>query len=161
MFRISAGARHPPKFWTPPLAPADFEVLNTNWHPQSSFYVTSGTLSFKFLTQALNSLHELNVCQIVDGLSPIMCFCQKQKILFYFQNKSLVIIKCNIIIEDYQKVKKSRLQFYLFCPHFWRWDKIENTFWNLSNFKLLYRQNYHTRLSFFTLQSFAWMGYLK
>ena len=24
------------------------------WHPQSSFYVTSGTLSFKFLTQALS-----------------------------------------------------------------------------------------------------------
>ena len=36
------------------MAPADFEVLNTNWHPQSSFYVTSGTLSFKFLTQALS-----------------------------------------------------------------------------------------------------------
>ena len=35
-------------------APADFEFLNTNWHPQSSFYVTSGTLSFKFLTQALD-----------------------------------------------------------------------------------------------------------
>mgnify|MGYP006863957033 CR=1 FL=1 len=34
-------------------APVDFEVLNTNWHPQSAFYVTSGTLSFKFLTQAL------------------------------------------------------------------------------------------------------------
>ena len=49
----AAGARHPPKFWTSPLAPADFEVLNTNWHPQSSFYVTSGNLSFKFLTQAL------------------------------------------------------------------------------------------------------------
>jgi len=49
----AAGAWHPPKFWTSPLAPADFEVLNTNWHPQSSFYVKSGTLSFKFLTQAL------------------------------------------------------------------------------------------------------------
>jgi hypothetical protein len=36
-----------------PLASADFEVLNTNWHSQSSFYVTRGTLSFKFLTQAL------------------------------------------------------------------------------------------------------------
>ena len=32
-----------PKFW----------VLNTHWHPQSSFFVTSGTLSFKYLTQAL------------------------------------------------------------------------------------------------------------
>ena len=52
----AAGAWHPPKFWTSPLAPADFEVLNTNWHPQSSFYVTSGTLSFKFLTQALDTL---------------------------------------------------------------------------------------------------------
>ena len=50
---VSTGAWHPPKFWTSPLAPADFEVLNTNWHPQSSFYVISGTLSFKFLTQAL------------------------------------------------------------------------------------------------------------
>ena len=49
----AAGAWHPPKFWTSPLAPADFEVLNTNWHPQSSFYVISGTPSFKFLTQAL------------------------------------------------------------------------------------------------------------
>ena len=27
--------------------------LSTNWHLQSSIYVTSGTLSFKFLTQAL------------------------------------------------------------------------------------------------------------
>ena len=36
-----------------PLAPADFENLSTNLHPQSSFYVASGTLSFKFLTQAL------------------------------------------------------------------------------------------------------------
>ena len=35
------------------LAPADFEVLNTKWHPQSIFYVISGTLSFRFLTQAL------------------------------------------------------------------------------------------------------------
>ena len=50
----AAGAWHPPKFWTSPLAPADFEVLNTNWHPQSSFYVISGTLSSKFLTQALD-----------------------------------------------------------------------------------------------------------
>ena len=33
------------------LAPADFEVLGTKWYPQSSFYVTSGNLSFKFLTQ--------------------------------------------------------------------------------------------------------------
>ena len=31
----------------------DFEVLDTNWYPQSLFYVTSGNLSFKFLTQAL------------------------------------------------------------------------------------------------------------
>ena len=37
-----AGAWHPPKFWTSPLAPADFETLyTTNWHPQSSFYVCS------------------------------------------------------------------------------------------------------------------------
>ena len=49
----AAGAWHPPKFWTSPLAPAVFEVFNTSWHPQSSFYVTCGTLSFKFLTQAL------------------------------------------------------------------------------------------------------------
>ena len=27
--------------------------LNTNWHPQSSLYVISGTLILKFLTQAL------------------------------------------------------------------------------------------------------------
>ena len=52
------GAWHPPKFWTSPLAPADFEVFNTKWHPQSSFYVISGTLSFKFLTQALFILLE-------------------------------------------------------------------------------------------------------
>lgn len=38
---------------TSPLAPEDIEVLNTNWHLQSSFYVTTGTLSFKFLTQTL------------------------------------------------------------------------------------------------------------
>ena len=50
----AAVAWHPPKFWVSPLVPADFVVLNTNWHPQSSFYVTSGTLSFKFLTQALS-----------------------------------------------------------------------------------------------------------
>ena len=49
----AAGAWHPPKFWTSPLAPVDFVALNTNWHPQSSFYVTSGTLTLKFLTQAL------------------------------------------------------------------------------------------------------------
>ena len=49
----ATGAWHPPKFWTLPLAPADFEFLNTNWHPQTSFYVTSGTLSLKFLIQAL------------------------------------------------------------------------------------------------------------
>ena len=49
----AAVAWHPPKFWVSPLVPADFVVLNTNWHPQSSFYVISGTLSFKFLTQAL------------------------------------------------------------------------------------------------------------
>ena len=35
------------------LALVDFEVLDTNWHPQSPSYVTSDTLSFKFLTQAL------------------------------------------------------------------------------------------------------------
>ena len=35
----AAGAWHPPKLWASPLAPADFDVLNTNWHPQSSFYV--------------------------------------------------------------------------------------------------------------------------
>ena len=28
-------------------------LILMHWHPQSSFYVTSGTLSFKFLTQAL------------------------------------------------------------------------------------------------------------
>ena len=74
----AAGAWHPPKFWTSPLAPADFEVLNTNWHPQSSFCVTSGTLSFKFLTQALlieinqnsyansDSVSALIVCNMLD-----------------------------------------------------------------------------------------------
>ena len=50
---VSTGATGAPKFWTSPPAPAEFEVLNTNWHPQNSFYETSGTLSFKFLTQAL------------------------------------------------------------------------------------------------------------
>ena len=39
----ATGAWHLPKFWTSPLAPADLEVLNTNWHPQSSFYAASGT----------------------------------------------------------------------------------------------------------------------
>ena len=51
--RFAAVAWHLPKFCTSPLAPLDCEILNTNWHPQSSFFVTSGTLSFKFLTQAL------------------------------------------------------------------------------------------------------------
>ena len=50
------------QFWTSPLAPADFEVLNTNWHPQSSFYVTSGTLGFKFITQALFRIVLLQMC---------------------------------------------------------------------------------------------------
>ena len=49
----ATGVWHPPKFWTSPLAPTDFEVLNTKWHLQSLFYVKIGTLSFKFLTQAL------------------------------------------------------------------------------------------------------------
>ena len=39
----------------------DFEVLNTNWHPQSSFDATSGTLSFKFLTQALLILFKIMI----------------------------------------------------------------------------------------------------
>ena len=34
----------------------DFEDLNTNWHPQSSFYLISGTRSFKFLTQTLKNI---------------------------------------------------------------------------------------------------------
>ena len=38
------------------MALADFEVLVTNWHPQSSFSVASGTLSFKFLTLALYAM---------------------------------------------------------------------------------------------------------
>ena len=54
-----AGARHPPKFWTSPMAPTDFEVLYTNGHPQSSIYVSIGTLSFKFLTQALQSMFDV------------------------------------------------------------------------------------------------------
>ena len=29
------------------MAPANFEVLNTIWHPQSSFSVTSGTLKLE------------------------------------------------------------------------------------------------------------------
>ena len=51
-------ARMPLQFWTSPLAPANFEVPITSWHPQSSFYVISGsgTLSLKFLTQALVSV---------------------------------------------------------------------------------------------------------
>ena len=56
----ASGAWHTQKFWTSPLAPAVFEVLNTNWRPQSSFYVISGTLSFKFLTQAL-------ICTVVQS----------------------------------------------------------------------------------------------
>ena len=51
----AGGAWHPAKFWKSPLPPTDFEVLNTNWHPQCSFYVTSGALSFKFITQVLYS----------------------------------------------------------------------------------------------------------
>ena len=35
------------------LAPTDFEVLCSNWHLRALFYWTDGTLSFKFLTQAL------------------------------------------------------------------------------------------------------------
>ena len=59
------GAWHPPKFWTSPPAPADFEALNTEWHPQSSFYVLSGTLSFKFLTQALEHKHIFWAMEII------------------------------------------------------------------------------------------------
>ena len=71
----AAGAWHLPKFWTSPLAPADFEVFNTNWHPQSSFYVTSGTLSFKFLTQALSCIYFFD------------CFCPTE-FSFHCQNVS-------------------------------------------------------------------------
>ena len=53
---VSTGAWHPPKFWRSPLAPLDFEVFITNWHPQSSFYVKRGTLSTKFLTQDLTEI---------------------------------------------------------------------------------------------------------
>ena len=49
----ATGAWNPPKFWTSPLAPADFGFLILTGTPQSSFYVTSGTLGFKFITQAL------------------------------------------------------------------------------------------------------------
>ena len=55
LLTFSTGVWHPPKFWASPLEPTDFEFINTNWNPQSSFYVISGTLSFKFLTQALLS----------------------------------------------------------------------------------------------------------
>ena len=70
----AAGAWHPLKFWTSPLAPAGFVVLNTNWHPQSSFYVKSGTLSFKFLTQALYILvrREKEMCRL-KSLSRLTC----------------------------------------------------------------------------------------
>ena len=80
----AAGAWHPPKFWTSPLAPADFEVLNNNWHPQSSFYVTSGTLSFKFLTQALrvimklSSKHQAVVRQSSDGYQALFRYLLSQ-----------------------------------------------------------------------------------
>ena len=46
------GARvacHPQNFRTSRLAPADFEVLFTNWHLRALFYRTDGTCSFKFL----------------------------------------------------------------------------------------------------------------
>ena len=52
----------------------DFEVLNTNWHPQSSYYVTSSTPSFKFLTQALIFLAPLLfVISIKIKLSHMTC----------------------------------------------------------------------------------------
>ena len=52
-------------------APADFEVFNTNWHPQSSFYVTGGTLSFKFLAEALLTEIERT---LVNGLAAFNIF---------------------------------------------------------------------------------------
>ena len=67
----AAGAWHPPKFWTSSLAPADFEVLNTNWHPQSTFYLIGGTLRFKFLTQALNRVVKIQII-LQKGFYPIV-----------------------------------------------------------------------------------------
>ena len=51
---FSLTAWHPLKFWISLPAPEDFEIHNTNWYLLSSFYVTSGTVSFKFLTQTLS-----------------------------------------------------------------------------------------------------------
>ena len=76
------GAWHPPKFWSSPPAPADFEVLYANCHPQSSFYVTSGTLNFKFLTQALIVVWELKKYIVKTQLLKNMN-ARSKKILFY------------------------------------------------------------------------------
>ena len=54
----------------------DDSSFSTNWHPQSSFYVISGTLSFKFLTQALRVV--LNCKEFGCSLRFISCFCNPQ-----------------------------------------------------------------------------------
>ena len=41
------------KYRTSHLAPVEFDVLGSNWHPQALFHRKDSTRSFKFLTQAL------------------------------------------------------------------------------------------------------------
>ena len=111
----ATGAWHPPKLWTSPPASADFEVLNTNWHPQSSFYVTSGTLSFKFLTQALNIIcwvagtnDSSTKCLMFQVLFFFIIFCKIlcKKKFFFFMNLQKIEIKsfeCPKSIRNYEK----------------------------------------------------------
>ena len=53
----ATGAWHPSKFWTSPPTPADFEVLNNNWHPQPSLELHMYVLS-----------KELNHFGVITGL---------------------------------------------------------------------------------------------
>ena len=89
--------RVPRRFWTSSRTPADFEVFDTtyldNWHHQSSFYVTSGTLSFKFLTQALCNQHvhiipfmEKTLLETFEKQTyPLFLFLKESKILLSFE----------------------------------------------------------------------------
>ena len=65
-------------FWHPLI----LRVFNTNWNPQSSYYVTSGTLSFKFLTHALVSI--------------LQCWLIKKN-----TQKKLALLKSKILIHKY------------------------------------------------------------
>jgi hypothetical protein len=98
----ATGAWHLPKFWKSPPAPADFEVLNTNWHPRSSFYVTSGTL------KPWSKVFSIRLCS------------------YHFQTLGLVVqvilieIDCAIFYTNLHE---------LFCQEFISWTNWVNSGW--------------------------------